>query len=179
MGQKNIMSDYNRNSRSGGGRSDSRFGGRGGGGAGRSFGGGGGRDYDRPAMHSAVCAKCGNECQVPFKPTGERPIYCSNCFESMRGGDDDRRGPRRDFDRPNFDDRRSRPQERDDRRTQPIQNNGQITELLNSLHLKVDKLLNALEPKAVKTPVSKKKTVEELVKAVDENSASVDVASSE
>ncbi len=32
-------------------------------------------------MFSAVCAKCGNECKVPFRPTGNRPVYCSNCFE--------------------------------------------------------------------------------------------------
>jgi len=45
----------------------------------------------KPQMHSAVCDECGNSCQVPFKPTGEKPIYCSDCFEkkgnSSRGGD--------------------------------------------------------------------------------------------
>lgn len=146
------MGDYNRNNRSGGRRDDSKFGGRGG--SGRSFGGG--RDFDRP-MYRATCANCGNECQVPFKPTGERPVYCSNCFEKMRGGDDDRRGSRRDFGRPQFDDRRSRPSDRDDRRAPPVQNNGQIMELLNSLHLKMDKILNALEPKTTKLPAVKKK----------------------
>lgn len=35
-------------------------------------------------MHSAVCAQCGNETQVPFKPTGVRPVYCGECFASMR-----------------------------------------------------------------------------------------------
>lgn len=43
------------------------------------------RDSGRPSfrdkeMHAAICAECGNECQVPFRPTGERPVYCSNCF---------------------------------------------------------------------------------------------------
>lgn len=28
----------------------------------------------------AVCSKCGNACQVPFRPNGTRPVYCSNCF---------------------------------------------------------------------------------------------------
>jgi len=32
-------------------------------------------------MHDAKCAKCGKECQVPFKPTEGRPVYCSECFK--------------------------------------------------------------------------------------------------
>ena len=35
-------------------------------------------------MHSAVCAECGVETQVPFKPTGERPVYCNDCFRAKR-----------------------------------------------------------------------------------------------
>ena len=32
-------------------------------------------------MHSAICAKCGKECEVPFRPSGSKPVYCSNCFK--------------------------------------------------------------------------------------------------
>lgn len=32
-------------------------------------------------MHDAKCAKCGKDCQVPFKPTEGRPVYCSECFK--------------------------------------------------------------------------------------------------
>ncbi len=39
-------------------------------------------------MHKATCDDCGNKCEVPFKPTGSKPIYCSNCF---KGKDDDNR----------------------------------------------------------------------------------------
>jgi CxxC-x17-CxxC domain-containing protein len=35
-------------------------------------------------MHSAVCSECGAETQVPFLPTGGRPIYCRNCFQAHR-----------------------------------------------------------------------------------------------
>lgn len=35
-------------------------------------------------MHDAVCAECGAETKVPFKPTGERPVYCSDCFKNRR-----------------------------------------------------------------------------------------------
>lgn len=31
-------------------------------------------------MHRVTCAACGKETEVPFKPTGERPVYCSDCF---------------------------------------------------------------------------------------------------
>lgn len=35
-------------------------------------------------MHDAVCANCGAECQVPFVPSGERPVYCNECFEKIK-----------------------------------------------------------------------------------------------
>lgn len=35
-------------------------------------------------MHPAVCASCGIETQVPFLPRGDRPVYCSNCFDRIR-----------------------------------------------------------------------------------------------
>jgi CxxC-x17-CxxC domain-containing protein len=31
-------------------------------------------------MHKAVCADCGAECEVPFKPIEGKPVYCKNCF---------------------------------------------------------------------------------------------------
>lgn len=30
------------------------------------------------------CAECGNDAMVPFRPRGERPVYCSDCFSKMR-----------------------------------------------------------------------------------------------
>ena len=41
-----------------------------------------GRDSGRHTMHNATCNHCGKDCEVPFKPTGGKPIYCSNCFEN-------------------------------------------------------------------------------------------------
>ena len=32
-----------------------------------------------------VCANCGGEAKVPFQPSGDRPIYCSNCFNEIKG----------------------------------------------------------------------------------------------
>ncbi|MBT4935846.1 DNA-directed RNA polymerase [Candidatus Woesearchaeota archaeon] len=41
--------------------------------------GGFGGNQDRE-MHKAVCGDCGKECEVPFKPSGDRPVYCKECF---------------------------------------------------------------------------------------------------
>jgi len=61
-------------------------GGAGGGGGGGGFGGGGAsRGAGGPReMFPAVCAQCGKQTQVPFKPRGDRPVYCSDCFSARR-----------------------------------------------------------------------------------------------
>jgi CxxC-x17-CxxC domain-containing protein len=38
----------------------------------------------RREMHPATCAQCGVETTVPFLPRGDRPVYCSNCFDQVR-----------------------------------------------------------------------------------------------
>ena len=41
--------------------------------------------YDREReMHDTKCADCGNDCQVPFKPKEDRPVYCRECFQNHR-----------------------------------------------------------------------------------------------
>lgn len=61
---------------------------------------GGGDRADRP-MYKAVCAECGKPCEVPFRPSGDRPVYCKDCFAAMGPQErSDSRGPsapRRDF----------------------------------------------------------------------------------
>ncbi len=34
--------------------------------------------------YTAVCASCGKEAKVPFKPHDDRPVYCSECFAKQR-----------------------------------------------------------------------------------------------
>nr|WP_211529955.1 CxxC-x17-CxxC domain-containing protein [Methanocalculus chunghsingensis] len=56
---------------------------------GRNFGGrgnfGGPRSFDGPReMTKAVCSDCGEECEVPFKPTEGRPVYCRDCLPKHR-----------------------------------------------------------------------------------------------
>ena len=33
----------------------------------------------------AICSHCGKSCQVPFRPNGKKPVFCSACFNSPRG----------------------------------------------------------------------------------------------
>jgi len=54
------------------------------GGRGRSFGGRGGSFGGPREMHKAICADCGQETEVPFKPTEGRPVYCRDCFSKHR-----------------------------------------------------------------------------------------------
>jgi CxxC-x17-CxxC domain-containing protein len=35
-------------------------------------------------LHKAICAECNKECEVPFRPSGDRPVYCKECFAKRR-----------------------------------------------------------------------------------------------
>jgi CxxC-x17-CxxC domain-containing protein len=50
-------------------------------GGGYSSGGRGARE-----MFSATCSSCGQEAQVPFQPSSDKPVYCSSCFQQRGGG---------------------------------------------------------------------------------------------
>ncbi|MBU6414955.1 hypothetical protein KGQ34_01760 [Patescibacteria group bacterium] len=63
---------------------DGNGGGRGG------YGGGGG--YGPREEHAIKCSQCGKDSTVPFKPIGDRPVYCKDCFRQMRDERGDSRG---------------------------------------------------------------------------------------
>ena len=67
--------------RDGGGSSYDSYGSSYGGGYGSGGGGRGQRE-----MFSATCSSCGKEAQVPFQPSGDKPVYCSDCFQQRGGG---------------------------------------------------------------------------------------------
>ena len=56
-----------------------------GGGSAAGGGGYGNRDRGTREMFAATCSNCGNEARVPFRPTSGKPVYCSDCFRTMRG----------------------------------------------------------------------------------------------
>lgn len=44
-------------------------------------GGNGGYQNQQREMFPATCATCGKETTVPFQPTGDKPVYCRDCFQ--------------------------------------------------------------------------------------------------
>jgi CxxC-x17-CxxC domain-containing protein len=120
------MGNYDRDRNSSGGRNFGR----------RDFGG---RDGSRPTMmlHKTTCSKCNKECEVPFRPSGSRPVYCRECFQTMRpeATRSDSNFPRR----PNFENRSSQI-------NRPIEQSS-YKEQFGALNAKLDKILKILEPK--------------------------------
>jgi CxxC-x17-CxxC domain-containing protein len=100
-------------------------------------------------MHKAVCDECGKDCEVPFKPSGDKPIYCSSCFEKKEGGGS-KRPSRRSSGRSDFG-------KRDD-------TNKKLLEQVSSLNTKLDRILKVLEADTEKKPVSKKAEVKKVAK---------------
>src|SRR4030043_2469645 len=35
-------------------------------------------------MFPATCADCGKSTEVPFQPRGDKPVYCSDCYRTLR-----------------------------------------------------------------------------------------------
>jgi CxxC-x17-CxxC domain-containing protein len=40
---------------------------------------------NRRQMYAVVCYECGKDAQLPFKPSGDRPVYCPECFAARKG----------------------------------------------------------------------------------------------
>lgn len=117
------------------------------------------RSNDRPPMmHKATCTDCGKGCEVPFRPSGDKPVLCNNCFGDKRGGNQPQGGERR------FDSRRDvvvshntfsaeKSESRPDRRIDDLKMQ------IDALHKKLDSVLEIIKT----TPVSvvKKEMVKE------------------
>jgi CxxC-x17-CxxC domain-containing protein len=80
-------------------------------------------------LHKAICDACGRECDLPFKPTGSKPIYCRSCFRK-----DGPQEPRRDFER-------SDSRSRDDFKSEPNFD----ADKLDQIEKKLDKIMKFLK----------------------------------
>jgi len=49
-----------------------------------SFGNRGSYNREPREMTKVTCSDCGKECEVPFKPTQGRPVYCEECYRKHR-----------------------------------------------------------------------------------------------
>lgn len=136
------MNSYNRPNRSGGnnrGFGKPRF------------------DRERTEMYQATCANCGKQCEVPFRPTGSKPVLCRDCFQNSKGSD--RRSDNRSAER--FGPHRESNQDRVNYQAQ--------FDLLNA---KMDKILNLLTSVPAAAPEIEseidKETINEIVDEIQE-----------
>lgn len=154
------------------GRSDDRGGFRGGRDSGRggfsarggSAYGGGSRNEDRE-MFQATCTECGKSCEVPFKPSGGKPVLCRDCFRVARSDD---RGGRdsggRDFGQRDFPPRG----DRDDHHQIRESNVGgksaeHFDQQFAQLNEKLDRILKRLTPSYVREQSATEDTAAALV----------------
>ncbi len=123
-----------------------------------------GGDRDKP-MFKAVCSECGKACEVPFRPTGDKPVFCSDCFNKKRDPSDTRGGGRSDFSerapKRDFNDRHApRPDfsaSRDPRAPhKPVAVNDNTAKQLSEISFKLDKLISSIEKMII--PVASKTT---------------------
>lgn len=162
INKKFTMNDFKRGGQNFGGGRD----------RGRGFGGGGGRSGGRPDMHKAVCSDCGKNCEVPFRPSGDKPVFCSDCFQKQGGA-----APR-DRESRNFGDRNSRPSfnNRPAYQNSTNANTENYKAQFEQLNSKLDKILKVVasivpaapvvsqESKVAKTVVSEKPDISKEIK---------------
>ncbi len=134
LNKHNFMGNFQGGNNRGGGF-------RGGNGGGRpdfqkkSWGGDSRGDRGPVSMHKAICNECNKSCEVPFRPSGDKPVYCSDCFGAKKGNDD--RGPRRDFG--------DRGPKREFNNNRPAPVEVDVKRQLDEIRTKLDRLMSAVE----------------------------------
>ena len=94
-------------------------------------------------LHEVTCDKCGVKCDIPFKPTTNKPVYCRACFRK-EGSE-----PRKDFDRFESRNRGSfepKPKFNDDFKPRNDSSSSiSSSEDLDKINRKLDKIMKALK----------------------------------
>jgi CxxC-x17-CxxC domain-containing protein len=56
-------------------------------------------------MHPATCSSCGARCEVPFRPSADKEVFCNNCFNAQKEQGSGNFAPKfdRGFDKSRFD----------------------------------------------------------------------------
>jgi CxxC-x17-CxxC domain-containing protein len=104
---------------------------------------GGDRDRGPVTMHRATCGDCGRTCEVPFRPMGDKPVFCNECFGGKR--DSDRSGDRDRTPRREFNDRSASTSF-----SKPTQGTDDMKRQLSEINTKIERLINLFE-KSLKT----------------------------
>ena len=130
--------------------------------SGKRFGGGGGgfrgrddrqgRDRGPVTMHQAVCDQCGKNCEVPFRPSGDKPVYCNDCFGGKKDSGDSRGGDR--YDQKSF----------ASKAPMNSGSNDEVKKQLVMLNEKMERLIKAVESGSQPKPLAVVTTAKKIVK---------------
>ena len=161
----------------------------------KGYAGGGQRRDNRPTggdsqLFSAVCSECTNKCEVPFRPSPDKPVYCSACFgmkksanesrgsvsNSNRGEKGSYKNERSDYKKQSHEQSSPRPNV-----TQEMNNNGiaDLKRQISGLEQKLNRILDLINPPmpAQKVPVPEnKKAVKKVVKKTPAKTATKKVS---
>ena len=95
-------------------------------------GGFGDHDFSKPQLFQSTCAECGEQCEVPFRPNGSKPVLCHRCFKKDGSG----------FGKPGFSDKRTFVRG-------PVAGGGQdiarLEKRFDALEVKLDRILREVE----------------------------------
>jgi CxxC-x17-CxxC domain-containing protein len=114
----------------------------------------GGRDNRETVMHKATCGECNKACEVPFRPTGDKPVLCNECFGGKK---DTGFGAKKSFDN-RFEERAPFGPKKSsgDREMRPIREfkapnpnagafSDEVKKTLSEMNSKLDRLVTTLE----------------------------------
>ena len=140
------------------------------GGPGRGHDRGHGRS-ERPAedreLFKATCSSCNKSCEVPFRPSGDKPVFCRECFankDQSNGRSSDRGESRGEYRRDARPQREERPARHEEVRAPRDSGNEDIKRQLVNLESKLDYILELLAIRAIEEEtVSVEQTMSEEV----------------
>ena len=129
----------------------------------KNWGGSGGRDRGPVTMHQAVCDQCGKSCEVPFRPTDGKSVYCSVCFQGKKETGNNRGGDR--FPQKNSDSYRI-PVKTDLESNISKGDSDELKKQLEILNVKMDQLIKAVRAMTNTKPLVAEEKVKEAVRTV-------------
>ncbi len=107
----------------------------------------GGKSSGQTELYSATCSTCHKSCEVPFRPNGEKPVYCSACFGKSRDDNEKQeRGGQRNTERNDA---------RSFQKNTPVESVSkadilQIKQQLSKIELQLNRVLEFVNPPIVK-----------------------------
>jgi CxxC-x17-CxxC domain-containing protein len=94
-------------------------------------------------LHEVTCDKCGVKCDIPFKPTNNKPVYCRSCFRKESGSES--RGAPEKFESRGRDRFESKPKFEELKSHNEPSTSNVSSEDLDKINRKLDKIMKALK----------------------------------